>query len=186
MDHLSPDIQLPKETETTEVIKPLDLSKPLAQQTVDAFFEKQYALRSLQPDLPQDEKLKLRDYIGFMAQGRSIVDYMTEMWTELEYKQVFVIQRQDAVLGICLYFAHPSTDGKNQVHSSFVGVDYHHLKQGLATRLVKARHEQMRLDGVQQYLVSVWDVSYKTISRAGGHLSPDPKGEAGKDFIVTL
>jgi len=189
MDLHPPDHTPTPEHKHAKTVTPIDLKDPESIKLVEDFFQRQYQLKENIAQLPKEQRLDLLDFTGLMEEGDRSFRLMLRLQQQhtLTSFNCFTYQSNNQILGICFQFTFPSFGAPDQACSSFVGVDHSHLRQGIATELVRARHRHLLSQGIHQYNVSVWDASKDTIQKAGGTLTPDPDypGDT-KSYLVKI
>lgn len=124
-----------------------------------------------------------QDFLWNFSMSADQVFSTVEQHCDLNMSFVVVAEGPKGTVG----FSIVGIDKSGRVINAFVGVEYQSLKKGIATELIRRRHDKLREMGYTEYHVSVWEASRKAIEKAVGHpiepISNDPKE---KEFIVRL
>jgi GNAT superfamily N-acetyltransferase len=78
--------------------------------------------------------------------------------------------------------------GQNKVIDSFVGVNWLFLRRGIATKLMRAAHEELKRRGISEYTADIWEGSKKLYEKeqAAGQLTITDVPGNPKQIIVKL
>lgn len=127
-----------------------------------------------------DERLK--HTFQFVLSANKVVEGAVDNFPDTS----FILLAREG--GLPIGFSIMAIAENSAVIDSFVGVDWQHLRQGIATQLMRASHDELKRRGIRQYHADIWEGSRKMLEKeqSAGRLKLEDDPEDKNTVLVTL